>query len=254
MCPVNMRFDIITIFPEALESYLNTSILKRATERGLISVRLHGLRKWGKGGHKQLDDKPYGGGAGMVLQALPILKAMDSIRKPVREPVRSKPRYSYDRKNTRNTRPGEQKIVILSAKGKQFNQKMAYDWARRCKRLVLISGRYEGIDERVRQILNAAEVSVGPYVLTDGDTAAMVIISAISRLIPGVIKLESLQEESHWNRLVKREAARGTGDLEYPHYTRPEVITWGGKRYRVPKILLSGDHRSIAAWRAKLRR
>ena len=241
-----MRFDIITIFPEAFSSYLSTSILKRAQARGLISVRLHGLRKWGKGKHRQLDDKPYGGGAGMVLMAEPILKAAAA---------------ALERSKKQEARNKKTKIVVLSAKGKQFNQTMAHDWTKRCDRLILISGRYEGIDERVKRILRAEEVSIGPYVLTDGDVAAMAVVSAVSRLIPGVITLESLQEESHWNLPLKREArstslghAGGRRGLEYPHYTRPEVLRWQGKVYRVPKVLLAGDHRRIAAWRASRRR
>ncbi len=234
-----MRFDVITVFPEAFESYLNTSILKRAQERGLISVHLHGLRKWGKGRHRQLDDKPYGGGAGMVLMAEPILKAVAAIAK----------RKAQSAKRTTT------KILLLSAKGRQFTQKIAHDWAKRYDQLILISGRYEGVDERVRLALKAEEVAIGPYVLTDGDVAAMAIVSAVSRLIPGVIKLESLQEESHWNLLLKREAAprqAGRG-LEYPHYTRPEVLRWQSRSYRVPRVLLSGNHAEVAAWRARHR-
>lgn len=229
-----MYFDIITVFPEAFESYLNTSILNRAQERGLISVKLHGLRKWGIGRHKQLDDKPYGGGAGMVLMAEPILRAVDSIAPKAK------------RRRT--------KVVAFSAKGKQFNQKMANDWAKRYRRIIFISGRYEGIDERVRQALRAEEISVGPYVLTDGDVAAMAVISAIARLVPGVIKLESLAEESHWNLLHKQEVAgAGKRGLEYPHYTRPETFHFRGKAYRVPKILLSGNHKGIQEWRSRHR-
>lgn len=228
-----MRFDIITVFPEAFESYLSTSILKRAQERRLISIRLHGLRKWGFGKHHQLDDKPYGGGAGMVLMAEPILKAAQAALG-----------------GSRGQRLGSRKakIILLSAKGKQFNQKMASDLAKRCDRLILISGRYEGIDERVRQVLKAEEISVGPYVLTDGDVAAMTVVSAVSRLIPGVIRLESLAEESHWNLLLQQGAGVKRG-LEYPHYTRPEVLRWNGKTYRAPKVLLLGNHRKIAEWR-----
>lgn len=227
-----MRFDIITPFPEAFASYLGVSILKRAITRRLISVRFSDPRKFSGGRHRTIDAKPYGGGAGMVLMAEPILKAVEHLR-PKAEGRRTK-------------------AVVLSAKGKQFDQKMAYDWAKRYKRLVLISGRYEGIDERVRKILNAEEVSVGPYVLTDGDAAAMVIISAVSRLIPGVIRLESLAEESHWAGLIRREV-KSNSTLEYPHYTRPELIRWRGKAYRVPKVLLSGNHAAIRQWRVKHR-
>lgn len=229
-----MRFDIVTIFPESFTSYLNTSILKRAQERRLISIGLHNLRHWGKGRRKQLDDRPYGGGAGMVLMAEPILKAVTTALRGIKN------QESGIRKTA---------VVLLSAKGKQFNQKMAYDWTKRYKRLVLISGRYEGIDERVGLALKAKEISVGPYVLTDGDVAAMAIISAVSRLIPGVIRLESLREESHWNLSLKREASNETKGLEYPHYTRPEILKWKNKKYRVPKTLLSGNHAAIVEWR-----
>ena len=130
---------------------------------------------------------------------------------------------------------------------------MAHDWSRKQKHLILISGRYEGIDERVKLALKAEEISMGPYVLTDGDVAAMVIVSSIVRLIPGSIKWESLEEESHWNLFLKKEAravAKGKG-VEYPHYTRPEVLEYRGKKYRVPHILLSGDHKKVEEWRKK---
>lgn len=217
---MRMRFTVITPFPEAFESYLGVSTLKRAIKKRLISVRFVNPRDFTKDKHRTLDDKPYGGGAGMVLMAEPILRAIERIK--------------------RIKKVEKTKIVILSAKGKQFNQKMAYDWAKKFERIILVSGRYEGIDERVKQILKVEEVSIGPYVLTDGDVAAMAIVSAVSRLVPGVIKLESLKEESH-----------GGVNLEYPQYTRPEVLLYRRKKYWVPKILLSGNHGEIAAWRRK---
>lgn len=193
----------------------------------------------------------------MVLQAEPILKAVESVlKKKKNHPVIRQGALSDDRAKIKT------KIILLSAKGKQFTQKMAYDWAKKYDQLVLISGRYEGIDERVKVALRARlavgqaeEVSIGPYVLTDGDAAAMVIVSAVARLIPGVIKLESLAEESHWNTLLKQEknARAKESGLEYPHYTRPEVFEWKGKKYRVPKILLSGNHEKIEEWRARHR-
>ena len=231
-CCVNMRFDVITIFPEAFESYLNVSILKRARERRLIDVRFHNPRDFSKDKHKTVDNKPYGGGAGMVLVAPPILKAVGAIKSKVKSQ--------------------KSKVIVFSAKGKQFNQKMACDWAKKFDQLVFISGRYEGIDERVKNVLKAEEISIGPYVLTDGEAASMVVMSAVSRLIPGVIRLGSLQEESHWNLLLQREKDMPVGKgLEYPHYTRPEILLWRGENYRVPKILLSGDHKKIADWRRK---
>ncbi len=239
-----VRFDIITVFPNIFDSYFNESIIKRAREKKIVDVRAVGIRDFASGKYKKLDDIPYGGGAGMVLMAEPILKAVY---------------YALGKKRSPKT-----KVAILSAKGKQFNQKIAYDWAKKYDRIVLISGRYEGVDERVKNILHAEEISMGPYVLTDGDVAAMAIISAVSRLVPGVIRLESLKEESHWNLLLKREANSRihpgatpgmANGLEYPHYTRPEILKWppgkGGKTYRVPKVLLSGNHKKIAEWRGR---
>lgn len=208
-----MRFDIITVFPEAFESYLNTSILKRAQARGLISVHLHGLRKWGKGRHKQLDDKPYGGGAGMVLIAEPILRALRTIRR---------------RKNSR--------VILFSASGKKFSQLKAARWAR-LDQLIMIAGRYEGVDARVRKFVDE-ETSIGDYILTGGELPAMVVVDAVSRHIPGVLgKAESLEERRY-----------GVG---VPMFTRPEALRLGKRTYRVPKVLLSGDHKKIEVWRKK---
>lgn len=223
-----MRFDIITIFPEASESYLGVSVLRRARAKKLIDVRFHNLRDFSEDKRGSVDDRPYGGGAGMVFMAPPILNAVGAVQ--------AKTKYQ------------KSKIIVLSAKGKQFNQKLASDWAKKYKQLIMISGRYEGIDERVRLALKAEEISIGPYVLTDGEVASMAVISAVARLIPGVIRLESLAEESHWNIQIKGEA-EGRG-LEYPHYTRPEVFRWRGKTYRVPSVLRSGDHKKIEAWRS----
>ena len=141
------------------------------------------------------------------------------------------------------------KIVVLSVKGKQFNQKTAYNWAKKYDRIIFITGRYEGIDERVKTILKADEISIGPYITMDGDVAVMVIISALTRLIPNVINWNSLKDESFLRKIISREAK--TGELEYPHYTRPEVIKYKNKKYAVPKVLLSGNHKKIEEWRKK---
>ena len=247
-----MKFEIITIFPQIFDSYFNESIIKRAQEKKLVDIRIHNLRDYTVDKHKTVDDSPYGGGAGMVIMAEPIIKAVASI-----SDLKSK-----------ISNPGENKtkVVVFSAKGKQFNQKMAYDWSKKFDQLILITGRYEGIDERVVKILKAdlsakalasvEEVSMGPYVLTDGEVPAMAVVSAVTRLLPGAIKLESLAEESHWNLLIKKGKGGeqkgkkgGNGGLEYPHYTRPEVLEYKGKKYRVPKVLLSGDHKKIEEWR-----
>lgn len=224
-----MRFDIITIFPKIFDSYFGESILKRAQNKKIIQIKVHNLRDFTNDKHNKVDDRPYGGGAGMILMVEPILKAVENIKKKV---------------SSKKT-----KVIIFSAKGKQFNQKMAYDWAKKYGQLILISGRYEGIDERAKKILKAEEICIGPYVLTDGDTAAMLVVSALTRLLPGAINLESLEEESFFNSLTKNEAE--SGRLEYPHYTRPEILKWRGKKYSVPKILLSGNHKKIGEWRKK---
>ena len=234
-----MKFDIITIFPKIFDSYFNESIIKRAKEKKLVQIKIHNLRDFTRDKHKKVDDRPYGGGAGMVLMVEPILRAVDLITK--NKKLRTK---------TKNQQL-KTKIVLFSAKGKQFNQKMAYDWALKFDNIILISGRYEGIDERVKKILKAEEISIGPYVLTDGDAPAMVVTSAITRLIHGVINWESLGEESYFNKFVKKESKES---LEYPHYTRPEALLWRGKKYRVPGVLLSGNHRGIRVWRYSKRR
>lgn len=228
-----MRFDIITIFPQIFDSYFKESIIKRALEKKKIQIKTHNLRDFTADRNRKVDDAPYGGGAGMVMMAEPILKAISSLGKAKRQKT---------------------KVVIFSAKGKQFNQKMAYDWAKKNDRIIFITGRYEGIDERAQQILKAEEISIGPYIMTDGDAAAMVVISAITRLIPGVINWRSLEEESYFEGFTKKEENKARkGNFEYPHYTRPEILVWQGKKYRVPKVLLGGNHKKIKEWRHKER-
>lgn len=227
-CLLKKTFHVITTFPELTKRYAETSLLGKAQKQGLFTLETHNLRDAAANAHRNVDDRPYGGGAGMVLMAEPILKTVDAIKK--------------------NQRRKKFTLVMLSAKGKQFNQKIAASWAKSRNDFIFIAGRYEGIDERVKKALRAQEYAVGPYVLTDGDVAAMVLLSATARLIPGVIKLPSLAEESHWNLLLQGEKKVGRG-VEYPHYTRPEVLEYQGKHYRVPKVLLSGDHKKISAWR-----
>src|SRR3989338_2853839 len=225
-----MRFDIVTILPEAFDGYLNTSILARAQARYLVDINIFNPRDYVHDPHRSVDDRPYGGGAGMVLMAEQILRTVQDIK---RESKKIK----------------KKKIVLFSAKGRQFNQKLALEWSRKYGQIILISGRYEGIDERVSRILKAEEISIGPYVLTDGDVPAMAVISSVMRLLPGAITFESLEEESFYRRLVRGPEQEET--LEYPHYTRPEVVVYKGKKYRVPKALLSGNHAAISKWREK---
>lgn len=214
-----MRFDIITIFPEIFDFYLKHSILEKAQKKGCLKIKVHNLRDFTKDKHKSVDDKPFGGGRGMVMKVEPIHQAVKKIKKAKRA-----------------------KIVLFSPRGKKFTQKMATQWTK-LDQLVLISGRYEGIDERVAKHIADEQISIGDYVIMSGDLPALVVVEAVARLLPGVVgKSESLIQE----RLTKTK-----GFIEYPQYTRPEEIEVDGKKRRVPKVLLSGDHKKIQAWRAK---
>jgi tRNA (guanine37-N1)-methyltransferase len=207
-----IRFDILTIFPALLAGPFDESILRRARQQGIIEVAVHDIRDWATDKHRSVDDTTYGGGAGMVMMAPPIVSAAEDL---LREDATST------------------KVVILSPAGRLFTQASAEEWAT-LDRLLLISGRYEGIDDRVREILNAEDVSIGDYVLTGGELAAAVIVDAVARLVPGVITAESTADESHGESLV-----------EYPHYTRPPEY----RGLKVPEVLLSGHHGQIASWR-----
>lgn len=219
-----MKFDIITIFPDLFKGFLTESLLARAQKKKLLKINVHNLRKWTKDRHKTVDDRPYGGGAGMILKIEPIWKAVSSIKYQV---VRGK-------KNKIRT-------ILLSAKGKTFTQK---DARRLVKygQIIFICGRYEGVDERVAQYIADEEISIGNYVLFGGEVPAMVLIESVSRLILGVVaKEESIKNESFTKNITK----------EYPHYTRPEVFVLGSKKFKVPPVLLSGDHKKIDGWRTK---
>jgi len=220
-----MIFHIVTIFPEIFSSYFNESVIKRAREKKLLDIRIHDLRAWTRDKRRTVDDAPYGGGAGMVMKAEPIIEAIARI-------------------NGKKARKKKTKTVLFSAKGKKWNQERAKKYAK-FDELVLICGRYEGVDERVNKFVDE-EVSVGDYVLTGGEIPAMTIVDSVARLLPGVLgNAESAADESHSR----------VGLLEYPQYTRPEIIEIKGKKYRVPKVLLSGDHRKIANWRrAKMKK
>ncbi|WP_298815383.1 tRNA (guanosine(37)-N1)-methyltransferase TrmD [Chloroflexus sp.] len=207
-----MRFDILTLFPAMFQGPLTESILKRAQQAGKIVIHLHDIRQWATDRHRTADDTPYGGGAGMVMKAEPLAAAIRAVR-------------------AADAHPGL--TVLLTPDGELFTQSMARELAT-LPRLLLVCGHYEGIDERVRATLIDREISIGDYVLTGGELAAMVVVDAVARLVPGVIDSESIVEESHSDFL-----------LEYPHYTRPAV--WEG--LEVPPVLLSGHHGEIARWR-----
>jgi tRNA (guanine37-N1)-methyltransferase len=226
-----INFHIITIFPKVFTEYFNTSIIKRAQQKKLVKINIHNLRDFTTDKHKTVDDKPYGGGPGMIFKADIIYRALSKIK-------------------------NKQKIILLSPAGKQFDQKMAQKFSK-LKEIVFICGRYEGVDARVEKFVDE-KISVGPYVLSGGELPAMTIVEAITRLIPGVIKPESLQEESFSISNSSKLVISGVkkSDSEYPQYTRPEVLTIREKNakikvLKVPKVLLSGNHQEIRKWRNK---
>ncbi|HNP70632.1 MAG TPA: tRNA (guanosine(37)-N1)-methyltransferase TrmD [Kouleothrix sp.] len=214
-----MQFDILTLFPAMFAGPLTESILKRAVQAGTIAIRIHDIRAYATDRHHTADDAPYGGGAGMVMKAEPLAAAIRAVLNEVG--AEGQPA------------PGSSQVVLMTPAGERFTQRMAHELAG-YKRLVLVCGHYEGVDERVREALVDRELSIGDYVLTGGELAAMVVADAVARLVPGVIDAESTAEESH-----------GGGLLEYPHYTRPAV--WEGRE--VPAVLRAGHHAQVAQWR-----
>lgn len=218
-----MNFDIITIFPKIFDSYFNESIIKRAQDKKIIEITTHDLRDWTTDNHKTVDDTPYGGGAGMVMKIEPLHKALRSLN---------------DEFRMTNDESKSKKIILLSARGKKWTQQMAQEYSR-LDNIVMICGRYEGVDERIINFIDE-EISIGDYVLTGGEIGAMVVVDSITRLLPGALGNEASSiEESHST----------PGVLEHPQYTRPEVFEADGIKYEVPKILLSGDHKKIAEWK-----
>jgi tRNA (guanine37-N1)-methyltransferase len=213
-----VRFDIITIFPKIFDSFLKESFIKKAQEKGLIKINVHNLRDFAIDKRKTVDDRPYGGGLGMVFKIEPIYKAVKKIK-------------------TKNS-----KVIVFTPRGKQFNQKIAYSLSK-LNQVIMVCGRYEGIDERVLKYIADLKLSIGPYDLMGGEVAAMVVIECVSRLIPGVLgKPQFLKER------LKKDGSF----VEYPQYTRPEVFSpKKGIYWRVPKVLLSGNHQKIREWREK---
>lgn len=207
-----MRFDVFSIFPDALKPYLEMSILQRAIENGLLDVQLHDIRSAASDRHHTTDDAPYGGGGGMVMKPEPVFKAVEDVLGS----------------------PAECPIILLTPQGRVFNQQIAAELAGQ-PRLALLCGRYEGVDERIRTHLVSDEISIGDYVLTGGELPAMILIDAVTRLIPGVLgDPDGAQDDSH-----------ASGLLEYPHFTRPVEF----RGWRVPEVLMSGNHAEIARWR-----
>jgi len=228
-----VKFDIITIFPDFFESFKQEALIARAQDKKLISIKTHSLRDYADDERGTVDDRPYGGGAGMILKIEPIWKAVQSLK-------------SANPKSKILNPKQKSRVILLSAKGKTFIQKDAQRLSK-YDQIIFICGRYEGVDERVAKYVADEEISIGNYVLFGGEVPAMVIIETISRLVPGVVA----KEES-----VKNESFSNGSNLEYPQYTRPEKIKLKIKNsklkiLKVPSILLSGNHKKIEEWRAK---
>lgn len=242
-----MTFHVITLFPQSLDSYVNESILKRAQEDGIIQIKVYNPRDFAmtekKGvakknrdkqvqtmtyAERRVDDKPYGGGPGMVIEALPIIRAIEAAQK------------NCTKSESKNKKT---KIFFFSPSGKQFDTASAKVAAQKYTDIILVCGRYEGIDARVKRVFKMEEISVGPYVLTGGELPAMILIDAIARQVPGVLgDFNSLEESRASSTGAALIASRDV-------YTRPEVIEYKGKKYRVPKVLLSGNHALIEEWK-----
>ncbi|HPD46006.1 MAG TPA: tRNA (guanosine(37)-N1)-methyltransferase TrmD [Anaerohalosphaeraceae bacterium] len=212
-----MRIDVLTLFPEMFESPLSHSILKRAREAGIVDIALTNIRDFATDSYRKVDDKPYGGGPGMVMMCAPVFAAFEHVAA---------------------LHPAPPRTILLTPQGRPFTQSLARDLST-AERLLLIAGRYEGFDERIRIGLNAEQISIGDYVLSGGELPALIVIDAVVRLLPGALgDADSTAEESF-----------SEGLLEYPHYTRPETF----RGMKVPEILLSGDHGKVARWRRQQR-
>jgi tRNA (guanine37-N1)-methyltransferase len=212
-----MRFDVLTLFPEIFSGYLTQSLLKLAIDNGLVDIRLWNIRDWAAGKHKSVDDRPFGGGPGMVIMPGPVFDAVEAVQKD-------------------GPAPGE--LILLTPAGERLTQPVVRELATH-ERLLLLCGRYEGFDERIRLGLRPREISVGDFVCNGGEVPAMVVIDTVVRYVPGVLgDADSVVEESH---------STEPGRLEYPQYTRPRVF----RGMAVPDILLGGDHGAIARWRAE---
>src|SRR5678815_4643958 len=214
-----LRFDIITIFPEFFSEAIDCGILRRARNAGLVEISAHDLRQWATDKHHVVDDRPFGGGDGMVLKPEPIFAAVEALTgAPRREDL-----------------PPQTRVVLLSAQGEVFTQSLAKELSQSDSRIVLLCGRYEGVDERVSDALITDEVSIGDYVLSGGEPAAMVVIDAVVRLLPGALGSETSAVNESFSE----------GLLDYPHYTRPPEL----RGMSVPEVLLTGNHAEIARWR-----
>ncbi len=211
-----MRFDILTLFPDLFESYLQQSLLKKAIDAELVDIQRHNIRDWATGVHKSVDDKPYGGGPGMLIACEPTFACVEAVQQSAPEPG---------------------KLIMLSPQGRRLDQELVTELAAQ-KRLLLLCGRYEGFDDRIREGLDPLEVSAGDFICNGGEVPAMLIIDTVIRLIPGVLGDETSSKYDSFSE---------SGRLEYPQYTRPREF----RGMKVPDVLLSGNHQEIARWRAE---
>ena len=210
-----MRFDVLTLFPDIFPGYLSQSILNKAIERGLVEIHVHNMRDWATGKHNKIDDTPYGGGQGMILMVDPVVNCVREVQKM-------------------DPDPGT--VIMLTPQGRRLNQPMVEELTEH-KRMIILCGRYEGFDQRVIDILNPLEVSIGDYILNGGEVAAMVMVDSLVRMVPGVLG----DELSSWDDSF----SRGNRMLEHPQYTRPREF----EGHTVPEILLGGNHQEIERWR-----
>lgn len=214
-----MRFDVLTLFPEMFSGYTSQSILNKAIERGQVSVHVHNMRDWAKDRHQKMDDRPFGGGPGMILMAEPVIECVRDVQ-------------------AMSDLPGQ--VVLMTPQGIRLNQSLCESLVANEKRYIVLCGRYEGFDQRVIDILQPMEISIGDYVLNGGEVASMVLIDSLVRLVPGVLGDELSSFDDSFSR--------GNRILEYPQYTRPRSY----EGHDVPEVLLSGDHGAIEVWRKKM--
>jgi len=218
-----IKFDVITVLPEIFTSYLGESLIARAQKKKLIKINIHNLRKWTTDNHKTVDDRPFGGGLGMVLKVEPIYKAVKEILNKNKKIISKK-----------------RKIILFTPRGEKFDQKLANKLSK-LDQVIFICGRYEGVDQRVAEKIADMEISIGDYDLMGGELPAMICMETISRLIPGVLGKE---------QLLKERITKSGGFIEYVQYTRPEIFSpEKNKNWRVPKVLLSGNHKEIDKWK-----
>lgn len=212
-----MRFDVLTLFPDIFSGYMSQSILNKSIERGLVEIHVHNMRDWSTDRHQKIDDRPFGGGPGMILMVEPVVKCVRDVQAMSEEPGT---------------------IVLTTPQGKRLSQPLIEELAVSSKRYIVLCGRYEGFDQRVIDILQPLEISIGDYVLNGGEVASMVMVDSLIRMVPGVLG----DEQSSWDDSF----SRGNRILEHPQYTRPREF----EGHKVPEVLLGGNHKEIDAWRA----